>query len=103
MNTDQRHASQSTEDVLPDGAPSHLKQDDTDLVKASQHGDQNAFALLVQRHQHRVFAMSVRILQDPEEANEATQEAFLAAWQGLPTFRGDALFFQLALPHYLPL
>jgi RNA polymerase sigma-70 factor, ECF subfamily len=92
MNTDQRHASQSTEDVLPDVASSHLKQDDTDLVKASQHGDQNAFALLVQRHQHRVFAMSVRILQDPEEANEATQEAFLAAWQGLPAFRGDALF-----------
>ena len=92
MNTVQRHASQSTEDVLPDVAPSHLKQDDTDGVKASQHGDQIAFALLVQRHQHRVFALSVRLLQDPEEANEATQEAFLAAWQGLPAFRGDALF-----------
>ena len=92
MNTDQRQASQSTQDVLPDGVPSHLKQDDTDLVKASQHGDQIAFALLVQSHQHRVFAMSVGMLQDPEEANEATQEAFLAAWQGLPAFRGDALF-----------
>ena len=88
MNTDQRYASQSTED----GVPSHLRQDDTDVVKASQHGDQIAFALLVQRHQHRVFALSVRMLQDPEEANEATQEAFLAAWQGLPAFRGDALF-----------
>lgn len=88
MNTDQRHASQGTED----GVPSHLKQDDTDGVKASQHGDQIAFALLVQRHQHRVFALSMRMLQDPEEANEATQEAFLAAWQGLPAFRGDALF-----------
>ncbi len=92
MNTDQRQASQRTQDVLPDGVPSHLKQDDTDLVKASQHGDQIAFALLVQRHQHRVFAMSVGMLQDAEEANEATQEAFLAAWQGLPAFRGDALF-----------
>lgn len=46
----------------------------------------------MQRHQHRVFALSVRLLQDPEEANEAAQEAFLAAWQGLPAFRGDALF-----------
>ncbi len=88
MNTDRRHASQSTEDSVP----SHLKQDETDVVKASQHGDQMAFALLVQRHQHRVFALSVRMLQDPEEATEATQEAFLAAWQGLPAFRGDALF-----------
>src|SRR5258706_328770 len=60
MNTDQRHASPSTEDRVP----SHLKQDDTDGGKASQHGDQNAFALLVQRYQHRVFALSVRMLQD---------------------------------------
>jgi RNA polymerase sigma-70 factor (ECF subfamily) len=87
MNTDQQHTLQRAEYV-----PLHLEQDDTDLVKASQHGDQLAFALLVQRHQQRVFALSVRLLQDPEEANEATQEAFLAAWQGLPAFRGDALF-----------
>ncbi len=92
MNMNYRNASQSTEAVLPDSAPLHPKQDDTDLVKASQHGDQIAFALLVQRHQRRVFAISVRLLQNPEEAKEATQEAFLAAWQGLPAFRGDALF-----------
>ncbi len=32
------------------------------------------------------------MLQNYEEANEVTQEAFLAAWQGLPTFRGEARF-----------
>ena len=67
-------------------------QDDAQLVKASQHGDQHAFAILVQRHQRRVFTMVLRMLQDYEEASEITQEAFLAAWQGLPSFRGEARF-----------
>jgi len=67
-------------------------EDDTQLVKASQQGDQDAFALLVQKHQRRVFNMSLRMLRDCEEASEITQEAFLAAWQGLPSFRGEACF-----------
>ncbi len=33
-----------------------------------------------------------RMLQDDEEASEITQNAFLAAWQGLPAFRGEARF-----------
>ena len=36
--------------------------------------------------------MVLRMLQDYEEASEITQEAFLAAWQGLPSFRGEARF-----------
>jgi RNA polymerase sigma-70 factor (ECF subfamily) len=32
------------------------------------------------------------MLQEYEEASEVTQETFLAAWQGLPSFRGDARF-----------
>jgi RNA polymerase sigma-70 factor (ECF subfamily) len=68
------------------------EQDDTRLVKASRQGDQDAFALLVQRHQRRVFTLSLRMLQDDEEASEITQEAFFAAWQGLPSFRGEARF-----------
>jgi RNA polymerase sigma-70 factor, ECF subfamily len=77
---------------LPGIVSSQSEQDDTQLVKASQHGDQDAFAFLVQRHQRRVFNMVLRMLQDYEEASEITQEAFLAAWQGLPSFRGKARF-----------
>jgi len=68
------------------------EQDDVKLVAASKSGDQDAFALLVQRHQHRVFNLVYRMLQQYDEANEVTQETFLAAWQGLPSFRGDARF-----------
>ncbi len=73
-------------------ADSHSGQDGTSLVQASQQGDQDAFALLVQRHQRFVFNLSFRILQDYEDARESTQEAFLLAWQGLPSFRGEARF-----------
>lgn len=62
------------------------------LVSASRQGDQDAFAQLVQRHQRRVFNLVFRMVQQYEEANEVTQETFLAAWQGLPSFRGDAHF-----------
>lgn len=71
---------------------SAAEQDDVLLVSASKRGDQDAFAQLVQRHQRRVFNLVLRMLQDYEEASEITQEAFLAAWQGLPSFRGDARF-----------
>lgn len=67
-------------------------QEDTQLVKASQQGDQDAFAFLVQKHQHRIFVMNLHMLQYHEDAKEITQEAFLAAWRGLASFRGEACF-----------
>lgn len=82
----------SLEVSAPDRLSSHAEQDDVQLVKASQQGNQDAFSILVQRHQRRVFNLSLRMLQDDEDANEIAQEAFLAAWQGLPSFRGEACF-----------
>ena len=80
-------------EISPSGSvSSESEEDDTHLVKASQHGDQDAFALLVQTHQRRVFTLVLRMLQDYDEASEITQEAFLAAWMGLPSFRGEARF-----------
>jgi len=77
---------------LTDTVSSTAEQDDLQLVTASKGGDQDAFAQLVQRYQRRVFNLVYRMLQQYEEANETTQETFLAAWQGLPAFRGDARF-----------
>lgn len=78
--------------ALPGVATLPSEQGDAQLVKASRDGDQDAFSFLVQRHQHRVFNMVLHMLQDYEEASEITQEAFLAAWLGLPSFRGEACF-----------
>ena len=62
------------------------------LIQAARNGDQAAFGELVQQYQKRVFALAVRMCPTPELAEEAAQEAFLAAWQGLPFFRGDSAF-----------
>src|ERR1700730_5148050 len=78
--------------IIPSIAASSTDLDDAELVIASRSGDQDAFAQLVQRHQRRVFNLVFRMLQQYEEASEITQETFLAAWQGLPSFRGDARF-----------
>ena len=89
------HSLQSSHTIgipLTNAASSAIEQDDLLLVAASKKGDQEAFAQLVQRYQRRVFNLVYRMLQQYEEATEITQEAFLAAWQGLPAFRGDARF-----------
>jgi RNA polymerase sigma-70 factor, ECF subfamily len=78
--------------ALPHSVSSVTEQDEEQLVLSSKKGDQDAFAQLVQKHQRRVFNLVFRMLQQYEEANEVTQETFLAAWQGIPSFRGDARF-----------
>jgi len=77
---------------LTNAVLSFTEQEEANLVAASKKGDQDSFAKLVQQHQRRVFNLVFRMLQQYEEANEVTQETFLAAWQGLPSFRGDARF-----------
>jgi RNA polymerase sigma-70 factor (ECF subfamily) len=66
--------------------------DELALVQRSCAGDQDAFAILVQQHQRRIYVVALRLLNNEDEAAEAVQEAFLAAWQGLHTFRGEARF-----------
>ncbi|MBV8821980.1 MAG: sigma-70 family RNA polymerase sigma factor [Ktedonobacteraceae bacterium] len=92
MNDYPLQSPQSLSLSLPDATSTCTAQNDVELVAASMDGDQDAFAQLVQRHQRRVFNLVFRMVQKYEEADEITQETFLAAWQGLPSFRGDARF-----------
>lgn len=62
------------------------------LIGRARAGDQDAFGVLVRLHQRQVYALALRMLRDPEEASEAAQEVFLAAWQGLGRFREEARF-----------
>ena len=61
-------------------------------LDAARRGDQEAFGELVRIYEKRVFALTSRMCRNPDDAAEAAQDAFLAAWQGLPKFRGDSSF-----------
>ncbi len=63
-----------------------------ELVRAAAGGDTDAFEQLVRLHEKKVYALALRMCGNPEDANDAAQEAFLSAWKGLPNFRGEANF-----------
>jgi RNA polymerase sigma-70 factor, ECF subfamily len=60
------------------------------LIERCLAGDQAAIQKLVTGHQHIVFRLSLSILDDPAEADEATQEVMVAALSSLATFRANA-------------
>ena len=66
---------------------------DQQLVDQVMAGNKNAFSLLVMRYQHRVAALIARFVQDPQEAEDVAQEAFIKAYRALPLFRGDSAFY----------
>jgi RNA polymerase sigma factor (sigma-70 family) len=62
------------------------------LVDRCKRGDEDAWAELVEATYRDVYTLCLRILGDPDDAAEATQDAYLKAWRGLKGFRGDAMF-----------
>src|SRR5215211_4059517 len=53
-------------------------------------GDAEAFGELVRRWERRIFALTYGMLGREEDARDATQETFLAAFRNLRGFRGEA-------------
>ena len=64
--------------------------DEQALIAAARRGDLRAFNELVLAYQDRVYNLAYRILGDPDAAADATQEAFLSAYQGLDRYRGGS-------------
>jgi RNA polymerase sigma factor (sigma-70 family) len=62
------------------------------LVHRACEGDVNAFTELTRRFQHFAFGSALALLGDFHQAEDATQEAFLAAWSGLPSLSDAAAF-----------
>ena len=63
-----------------------------ELVERCKKGDEAAWAELVEATHREVYSLCLRILRDPDDAAEATQDAYLKAWRALGAFRGDAMF-----------
>jgi RNA polymerase sigma-70 factor (ECF subfamily) len=76
---------------------------DADCVRRIQHGEVDAFEVLVRRHEKTIFNLVYRLLGDYDDAIEVSQEVFLSAYRAIGQFRGDANFstwlYRIALNH----
>ena len=61
-----------------------------DIVARAQAGDDEAFRLLVEKHRRELEVHSYRILGSAQDAEEAVQETFLAAWRAMASFDSRA-------------
>ncbi len=66
---------------------------DQQLVLRAQRGDKRAFELLVMKYQRKLGRLLSRLVRDPAEVEDVTQEAFIKAYRALPSFRGDSAFY----------
>ena len=83
-----------------DGSEGEAAGEDASDVAAAASGDVRAFERVYRRHVARIHTTAARML-GAEEADDATQDVFVRAWQRLGQFRGDSRFgtwlFRLAL------
>lgn len=84
----------------PEEAPAAA--DLAELLKLSARGDELAFARLYDATSARAYGLAVRVVRDPAQAEEVTQEAFLEIWRTANRFdptRGSAISWMLTLVH----
>ena len=65
---------------------------DLELVERAQEGDSDAFGILVERHHRAALRAAVAALGAADDADDAVQEAWIAARDRLAGFRGEAAF-----------
>ena len=70
-----------------------MNDDDRRLIAECLGGRRDAFGELVSRYQARLYNAAVRLVDNPEDAADVVQDAFLSAYQSLHAFKGDAEFF----------
>ena len=72
------------------------------MLKRAARGDKEAFADLYDATASRVYGLAVRVVRDPAQAEEVTQEAFLEVWRTSSRFdpdRGSAMSWLLTICH----
>lgn len=83
------HDGTPTERSVPFGQE-FIAASDSVLVNAAALGERDAFEAIVLRYGPEVLRYARNMLSDAGAAEEVTQDAFLAAWKGLDSFRGDS-------------
>ncbi|MFN0241817.1 MAG: sigma-70 family RNA polymerase sigma factor [Planctomycetota bacterium] len=76
--------------TVPSSAHVRSDADDAELVARLRRQDEAAYALVLEEHGPRLLATARRLLRNEEDAQDAVQEAFLAAFRSIDSFQGDA-------------
>jgi RNA polymerase sigma-70 factor (ECF subfamily) len=74
---------------VPEG---NTKGSEDEVLSRAQAGDHNAFAQIYSLHKRRIYSLCLRMVGNPAEAEDLTQEAFLQLHRKIATFRGDSAF-----------
>jgi RNA polymerase sigma-70 factor, ECF subfamily len=69
--------------------------DDGILVASAKQGNTEAFAILVERHQQRIFACAMRITRNQQDTEDAVQHSLHKAFIHLPRFEGRSALLHL--------
>ncbi len=65
---------------------------DNELVRAAQQGDENAFRELVGRYENKVYRLALKMMREPQDAEDVLQETFINVFRHLDSFRGESEF-----------
>nr|MDJ0787672.1 sigma-70 family RNA polymerase sigma factor [Myxococcota bacterium] len=66
---------------------------DEEAIRQTLAGEPDAFRVLVERYQGRIYRRALRVLKNEEAARDATQDAFLKAFNSLSKFKGRSSFY----------
>ncbi len=72
--------------------PGRSELPEAEAVRRAQHGDAIAFKQLYQFHSRHIYNLFLRMVANPTEAEDLTQEAFLRVFRKISTFRGESSF-----------
>lgn len=70
-----------------------MSRSEEDLITAAQAGDTDAFCLLAESYQRRVYVLALHYCRDSSDAEDLSQEVWLKAFRALGQFRGEASFY----------
>jgi RNA polymerase sigma-70 factor, ECF subfamily len=66
---------------------------EADLIRRAQAKDTDAFCLLAGRHERRIYLLAFHYCQNPQDAEDLSQDVWLKAYQSLATFRSESSFY----------
>ena len=67
-------------------------EEESRIIRAVLEGDTNQFEHLVRAYENPIYTLCLRTLGDPQDAMDASQEAFFRAYKAIASFRGESKF-----------